>query len=238
MENFKMLFGNGRHKAFTLAEVLITLGIIGVVAALTMPSLMANYRKLQTVTQLKKSVATLQNGFREIMAEKECDNWACTDLYGADNDAANERIRTAMKKKFKIMKYCANDVSCHNAPINQRDGQGSQYTLLLLGDHNFILPDGVSVAFETSSAHREAECTEGAFCGYVIIDINGVKPPNILGDDVFMYFLGYKGYLYANGSDVSNQVLERNIDPEVDCLSTGDSCSEKILVDGWDITYW
>ena len=41
--------------AFTLAEVLITLGIIGVVAAMTMPSLIVNYQKQQTVTRLKKS---------------------------------------------------------------------------------------------------------------------------------------------------------------------------------------
>lgn len=47
-------------KGFTLAEVLITLGIIGVVAALTMPVLMANYKKQQTVTQLKKVYSALQ----------------------------------------------------------------------------------------------------------------------------------------------------------------------------------
>ena len=41
-------------KGFTLAEVLITLGIIGVVAAMTMPTLIANYRKKQTVTKLQK----------------------------------------------------------------------------------------------------------------------------------------------------------------------------------------
>ncbi len=41
-------------KAFTLAEVLITLGVIGVVAAMTMPSLVANYQKKVWVNQLKK----------------------------------------------------------------------------------------------------------------------------------------------------------------------------------------
>ncbi|MDR1327709.1 MAG: prepilin-type N-terminal cleavage/methylation domain-containing protein, partial [Heliobacteriaceae bacterium] len=40
--------------AFTLSEVLITLGIIGVVAALTMPSLITKYEKQVTVTRLKK----------------------------------------------------------------------------------------------------------------------------------------------------------------------------------------
>lgn len=43
-------------RAFTLAEVLITLGIIGVVAALTLPSVITNYQKKQTVEQLKKHI--------------------------------------------------------------------------------------------------------------------------------------------------------------------------------------
>ena len=42
-------------KAFTLAEVLITLGIIGIVAAMTLPTLIGKYQKKQTVTQLKKA---------------------------------------------------------------------------------------------------------------------------------------------------------------------------------------
>ena len=41
-------------KAFTLAEVLITLGIIGVVAAMTMPSLIQNYKERETVSKVKK----------------------------------------------------------------------------------------------------------------------------------------------------------------------------------------
>ena len=52
-------FNDIRRVAFTLAEVLITLGIIGVVAAMTMPSLINNYQKKQTVTQLKKVYSEL-----------------------------------------------------------------------------------------------------------------------------------------------------------------------------------
>ena len=44
-----------KRPAFTLAEVLITLGIIGVVAAMTMPSVITNYQKKQTAAQLKKA---------------------------------------------------------------------------------------------------------------------------------------------------------------------------------------
>ena len=58
-----------RLAAFTLAEVLITLGIIGVVAAMTMPSLITNYQKKQTVTQLKKAYTELSQVIKS--AEQE-----------------------------------------------------------------------------------------------------------------------------------------------------------------------
>ena len=61
---------------FTLAEVLITLGIIGVVAALTMPVLIANYRKQQTVTQLKKVYSALQQSIQFSQANYgDIDSW-------------------------------------------------------------------------------------------------------------------------------------------------------------------
>ncbi len=47
------------RKGFTLAEVLITLGIIGVVAAITIPSLITNYQK--TVTSFKSSASSLNS---------------------------------------------------------------------------------------------------------------------------------------------------------------------------------
>lgn len=49
-----------KKSAFTLAEVLITLGIIGVVAALTMPAVIANYQKQETVSKLKKFYSVMQ----------------------------------------------------------------------------------------------------------------------------------------------------------------------------------
>ena len=52
-------------KAFTLAEVLITLGVIGVVAAMTMPSLVANYQKKVWVNQLKKTVSVMNQAFQK-----------------------------------------------------------------------------------------------------------------------------------------------------------------------------
>lgn len=58
-----------QHYAFTLAEVLITLGIIGVVAALTMPSLIADKRAKELETALKKNASVIQQAILMITYE-------------------------------------------------------------------------------------------------------------------------------------------------------------------------
>lgn len=74
-----------QHKAFTLAEVLITLGIIGVVAAMTIPALIAKQQKHQTVTRLKEAYTTL---FQAIKLS-EIDNGSIENWdFGVTNDGA------------------------------------------------------------------------------------------------------------------------------------------------------
>lgn len=63
-EVFSTHFTGQRKCAFTLAEVLITLGIIGVVAAMTLPALINNYKKAQTVSQLKASYSILSQAIK------------------------------------------------------------------------------------------------------------------------------------------------------------------------------
>lgn len=68
---------NSQRAGFTLAEVLITLGIIGVVAALTMPSLIENHRKKEVVTKLKAFNSIMGQAFQ--MSKEENGDWATWD---------------------------------------------------------------------------------------------------------------------------------------------------------------
>lgn len=58
-----------KEKAFTLAEVLITLGIIGIVAAMTLPTLVSNYRKNIVETRLKRFYSVANNALVASQAE-------------------------------------------------------------------------------------------------------------------------------------------------------------------------
>lgn len=66
-----------RKQAFTLAEVLITLGIIGVVAALTIPTLIANHKKQEVVTKLKKVYTVMNQAINLSVSEYgDIETWA------------------------------------------------------------------------------------------------------------------------------------------------------------------
>ena len=66
---------NKKKSAFTLAEVLITLGIIGIVAAMTLPALIQNYQKKQTVSQLKKAYSVIS----QALVSSQYDNGDMTE---------------------------------------------------------------------------------------------------------------------------------------------------------------
>jgi prepilin-type N-terminal cleavage/methylation domain-containing protein len=64
---------NAKYRlAFTLAEVLITLAIIGIVAALTIPTLVNNYQKTQYVTQLKKAYTSVNQALMKLTSDYDC----------------------------------------------------------------------------------------------------------------------------------------------------------------------
>ena len=118
-----------KRAAFTLAEVLITLGIIGVVAAITMPALMANYQKMVLRQQFKKAYNTVLNGYR--LAEVNLgfhpmcyygDDWIgapCIEYddkgecvkYGEAVNPTNQLsdctvLRNELQKTLKVIKIC------------------------------------------------------------------------------------------------------------------------------------
>ena len=84
------MFIKNCKSAFTLAETLITLAIIGVVAALTIPSLVQRFQERQYVSQLKKTYAVLQNAFQMAIAEHgPIDQWGLSDTRAEFDEKGN-----------------------------------------------------------------------------------------------------------------------------------------------------
>src|SRR5574344_871853 len=157
--------------AFTLAEVLITLGIIGVVAALTLPTLIANYREKQTVTRLKKEYSTIAQAYTmAITNDGEFADW----FTGNETSLQKGQVfYEHVSKYMNIAKNCGSNPGCFTPrQIKTLDGRlGGNY------DNEFdqpkiILADGSSWMFFVSTVN----CTgENTFCGNIKVDIDGPK---------------------------------------------------------------
>ena len=151
----------GSKNAFTLAEVLITLGIIGVVAAMTMPTLLNSTQGAQYRTAFKKGLSVLSQA---VVLNVALDDYDTSQATGTGTG-------TDSKSLYAIFKNRTNVVSTGNGETwsnsNASFGASGNYTL--------FFNDGMAVTFPNSAK----ECTPTAACKGVI-DVNGAKNPNKL----------------------------------------------------------
>src|SRR5574344_2889396 len=147
--------------AFTLAEVLITLGIIGVVAALTIPTLINSYKKQEESVKLKKFYSSMTQAIKLSEIENgSCEDWVKPDRVDDENglvestaySLAMNYFDTYLKPYFKFMK-----IDYENAKVYFSDG--------------------------TVAGFSNGDCIDVRF------DTNGDKLPNEFGKDVFNFLI-------------------------------------------------
>ena len=97
---------NNKRFGFTLSEVLVTLGIIGVVSAMTVPSLMNNYQRQSYVTQLHKVYNEFLQVFERYMADQKVDTLSESDIY--NNPGA---LNTFVRNYFKVVTDCGTSMA-------------------------------------------------------------------------------------------------------------------------------
>lgn len=194
------------RKAFTLAEVLITLGIIGVVAALTIPTLVNNYRKKVLETGFKKSMSTIQQALNTTAAEYgadyllkyRMDDMVTTSIPKEERDTINE----IFAKQLKFVKIYENrEASKINTySFKSKNEIGDKYRILrpwdgVITPQIYILPNGstiTGIAFQTHGTY------DGIKIGF---DTNGPnKGPNRFGYDLFFFDTGYWNINACNDS--------------------------------------
>lgn len=220
-----------KFMGFTLAEVLITLGIIGVVAAMTIPTLIANNQKQQLLSGLKKFYSIYNNALTQYAADNGCvGDLKCTGFTMMNTTAEMVALGNALTSGYiKTSKICGqlDNTSADNdcfAPITKGlNGQAVWSSNLNTAKgcgnthYKFVTADGMSVALMI--------CGDG-----VIVDVNGTKPPNTDGRDIFAFLYSQNGTKITPNTGYS----------ATNCgASTGSifSCTRKILEDGWQMNY-
>ena len=218
-----------KRAAFTLAEVLITLGIIGVVAALTLPTLIQNHQKQVYVTQLKKAYSTLGNAFNKMAADEGVVDWNqtyCSSSLWVENDleATNANLNECfdrIAKQMKVVKYKRYGEPC-NGTWCEFGSDSDDY----LRDLNPIMvtADGITYLFNCGGAYYD-----------IVVDVNGTtKGPNKEGRDVFEFTQKTSDSGSYYNSLAPYGIIYWNPDAWKDCSATNlsTSCTAKVLIEG------
>ena len=255
--NVGWAFSPTKISAFTLAEVLITLGIIGVVAAMTLPSVILNYQKNVTVTQLKKAYTTISQAF--MMAQSNYGDMSGWDYVGFDldssevsgtlNNFANKYLIPYIKKVESCPSgtsgrtKCAYEIYNRDGSVRMSQNQGSS------NDYRFIMNDGmvVQLAYNNDSGANDSGEVHFGDILFIRVDINGKKRPNMMGRDVFdivldpnatkVSMLGLNDRAQIAGHQTRENLLNNSMRG---CNSNNASqgrtyCGALIQYDGWQI---
>ena len=226
--------GGGKRVAFTLAEVLITLGIIGVVAAITLPTLIKNYQKQVYVTQLKKVVNTLENNSRKILADEGVDSLKDTPLYSADGSISDGNHDFKLNKDYFEKHYNLTPLSETTEWAKLMKSIKSELSDDSDELYNYYSNDGACITVSSNGGIESA-----------LVDTNCDKRPNNVGYDQFMLSFSDNGLITLDngGFDATFCTSEAvNAEPEGigvggKLVYVGDVCFKRIIQDGWKINY-
>jgi type II secretory pathway pseudopilin PulG len=242
--------------AFTLAEVLITLCIIGVIAEMTIPTLLSNIENAQYVANLKKAYSGLDQVLVKMATDNNCiGDLKCTGLFASGTDI--QTFGTELVKYFKILKNCESSVSggpnisgCFSDSVAQTyNGLGTRsgYMDDPAYYYRFITADGIAFSVRNfgnncgsnASAYITYNMTQA--CAYLSIDVNGpTKGPNNLGRDIFWFWItnGKGPLLYpAGGSDDNSFGWWKNDGTCKPSSTAGLLCAGRIIEEGWQMNY-
>jgi len=172
-----------KKTAFTLAEVLITLAIIGIIAAITIPSMVASHQKAAIETAFAKFYRTLLHAKDMAIAEHgDMTSWDWKQSYTTDDK--NEFVKKYFLPYLNVGKFClaGTNEKCAEGIIHAGYISGSQL-IDITNVPRVILADGTFLNFGLFP-DGDSQRNMGFH-----FDVNGVKKPNVIGKDTFAFDL-------------------------------------------------
>ena len=246
-------------KGFTLAEVLITLGIVGVIAALTAPGLILSSRHEANASKLAVNVANLENAFTTAIPAEGVDTLADTEMWGktfTTTDFAGEL------GKYLHITGADSTINYTIFPIDSNTADDTLTGAWITGSIPIMTKNGAIIYIRQEEVIKSANAEQNIVrkggslthqVGTVAIDVNGKSEPNQYGRDVFVFRIGEDGILFPQGGkDVSifvgdggnnsetGMYYKNTTDDDFRCNAskgTGLGCTARVVEEGYKISY-
>jgi len=184
-----------KRYGFTLAETLVTLGIIGVVSAITLPILTKNYQKFVVKNQIKKSYNLISNAVNAVATDE---NFLHGCYYGRDNGISTNNSECleffeAITKKLNVKKYCPNKSfqnGCvpaykeENLSLTEGCGGFKAENIKNICSSAMLNDGTIIILYRKSEKYNSMPI--------IAIDVNGFRGPNKQGQDIYAFQLKAK----------------------------------------------
>ena len=216
-------------KGFTLAEVLITLSVIAVVALMTIPSIIKNYRYKLFAATLKQTVSQLEDAIKSSMADEHATTFVQSTGGLSNNCTTGHETGPCylFAKYLKTTLTCSgsSDVRCMAANYKSLKGDA---TRPMWGAHRCgKLPNGATVCMVYNDFGMNS-------ITHVAIDVNGPDYPNIIGVDLFSVRISPSGQIVDGNDNKDNCGVNTSSNNHV--LDYASGCFTKVLENNWTIT--
>ena len=240
---------NNAFKAFTLAEVLITLSILGIIAAITIGSIIPRYQERVRIVRLKKAYAILTNSYE--MAQSAYGPitswWQSSDVSVAKydkNKGGNVAIHYASdaeeiaKMLYYGISYEEKEIPSYRSKYmgkfsdnNPEIGKPTaEKTAVYITKDGIKLPKTLWIGNKACNTNKGGKATN--VCGDIHIDVNGAKGPNIIGVDIFNFYVTPDGFVPIGGRGQTERPLTTYCDYNGTIQYNGYGCTAWALEKG------
>lgn len=218
--------------AFTLAELLIVIAILGVVADAAIPDLIKDFRDKDTVQRLKKAYSTMDTAYK-MLKNRSLD--MDTVFAGSDASGGSSNVMNTFSSVLSVAMKCGDTgVACFPSTNYKWLDGTNPFNINTNSDgpirSKAILNDGLNIAIDD---YTQNGCTNDSgssvfdyTCGDVLVDTNGFSGPNQWGRDLFKFFITRDGvYPAGHPSETAHTITTCTT------AGSGTGCAAKVLRD-------
>lgn len=215
----------GSFKGFTLTEVLLAVVIVGVIAALVLPAVISHFNDTIFAHMLKRETKTIESALDALVVNENKANFGETMMYvSGDPTSYEDNAGSFLKKYLRVSKYCGDSIN--NLDTIKKECFASEYYQYVDNDKKRITPEfkgACGVLKNGASICIEPQIVGQGVRG--IIDLNGLKGPNVVGRDYNEFAID--SISFSNEKTISHStenVLEEGFDVLVP--DEGNPCGE------------